>query len=405
MTPDGSTAPDPTEGGAEATGSATTGASPSAVSTSELGERALRSVTAHRAQIEAAIEFVHAHPELAHEEVECSRFLAGQLADAGYEVEPGVAGVETAFRARREGRPGGRSVGIVDLYDAVPAVRPDGSVEAVHSCGHGPLAGGVAGAALALADLSDELPGAVEVIGCPADELHAPGTRERGGGKALTAAAGVWDHLDAALYAHPEFNDTVTLRSRWMRRLVATAAGVRTMDAETEAPREVAARALEVATGQRSDAVMLERMVLDGDVEEGSGLALRATFFLTADSDTELDSFEREVSLGLPDAIWTTTRTVPGIVPDERVRAAVARAFERAGRDFLAEPPPLPFATDFGDVSYRVPSALIGIGNPGGWAFHTDEGARQFASPPGVEAALATASVLALSVVELLVEG
>jgi metal-dependent amidase/aminoacylase/carboxypeptidase family protein len=245
----------------------------------------------------------------------------------------------------------------------------------------------------------------VEVIGCPADELHAPGTRERGGGKALTAAAGVWDHLDAALYAHPEFNDTVTLRSRWLRRLVATVAGTRTMDEATEAPREVAPRALELATGKRSDAVMLERLVLDGDVEDGSGMALRATYFLTADSDTDLDALEREVSLGLPDAIWTPTRTVPGIVPDEDVRAAVARAFEAAGRDFLPDPPPLPFATDFGDISYRVPSALIGIGNPGGWSFHTDEGARQFASEAGVEAALATASVLALSVIELQGEG
>jgi metal-dependent amidase/aminoacylase/carboxypeptidase family protein len=95
---------------------------------------------------------------------------------------------------------------------------------------------------------------------------------------------------------------------------------------------------------------------------------------------------------------------VPGIIPDEGVRAAVARAFAAAGREFVPNPPPLPFATDFGDVSRRVPSALIGIGNPGGWAFHTDEGARQFASPAGTAAAMATASVLALSVLELLEE-
>ena len=34
---------------------------------------------------------------------------------------------------------------------------------------------------------------------------------------------------------------------------------------------------------------MLERMVLEGDVEEGSGFALRATYFVTADSNEELD--------------------------------------------------------------------------------------------------------------------
>jgi metal-dependent amidase/aminoacylase/carboxypeptidase family protein len=370
----------------------------------ENDEEVLASVVQHRPEIEAAIGFVHAHPELAHEEVECSGFLAGQLAEAGYGVERGVAGLPTAFRARLEGRGDGPAVGIVDLYDAVPAVREDGSLEPVHSCGHGPLAGGVAGAALALAELRDGLDGAVEVIGCPADELHAPGTVERGGGKALTAAAGIWDELDAALYAHPEFIDTVSLRSRWMRRLVATVPGARTMDDAVEAPRDAAVAAVEVVAGQRSDAIMLERLVLDGDVEEGGGLALRATYLVTADSEGELDSLEAALRSALPGAGWQTARAIPGIVANEGVREAVAGAFAAAGRDFVADPPPLPFATDFGEISRRVPSALIGIGRPDGWEFHTDRGARQFASPDGTEAAVATASVLALSVLRLLGE-
>ena len=365
-------------------------------------EEVLASVAGHRPEIAAAIEFVHAHPELAHEEVECSGFLAGRLEQAGYDVDGGVADLPTAFRARLQGRGGGPAVGIVALYDAVPAVREDGSLEPVHSCGHGPVAGGVLGAALALAEHRDGLDGAVEVIGCPADELHAPGTVERGGGKALTAAAGIWDGLDAALYAHPEFIDTVSLRSRWMRRLIATVPGERTMDDAVESPRDAAAAALETVAGRRSDAVMLERLVLDGDVEEGSGMALRATYMVTADSEGELDTLEAELRSALPGAGWESARAVPGIVADERVRDAVAGAFAAAGRDFVPDPPPLPFATDFGDISRRVPSALIGIGRPEGWEFHTDRGARQFASPAGTDAAVTTASVLALSVSRLL---
>jgi metal-dependent amidase/aminoacylase/carboxypeptidase family protein len=369
-----------------------------------LDERLLDSIAGNRAQIEAAVEFVHAHPELAHEEVECSRFLAQQLADAGYEVELGIAGLPTAFRARLEGHSGGRAVGIVDMYDAVPAVGPDTSIAPVHSCGHGPLAGGVAGAALALAELRDELDGAVEVIGCPADELHAPGTVARGGGKALTAAAGVWDRLDAALYAHPEFIDTVSMETRCMRRLIATVPGARTMDDAIEPPRRAAAAALEAAAAHRSDAVMLERLFLDGDVEEGSGLALRATYFVTAASEDELHSRAAALRAQIPGADWETARDIPTLTPDQGVRDAVADAFAAAGRDFVADPPPLPFATDFADISRRVPSALIGIGRPGGWEFHTDRGTQQFASPDGLEAAVATASVLALSVVRLLAE-
>jgi hypothetical protein len=45
--------------------------------------------------------------------------------------------------------------------------------------------------------------------------------------------------------------------------------------------------------------------------------------------------------------------------------------------------------------------ALIGVGREGGWAFHTDEGAAEFASPDGEEASLAIARVLALSAARL----
>jgi hypothetical protein len=48
-----------------------------------------------------------------------------------------------------------------------------------------------------------------------------------------------------------------------------------------------------------------------------------------------------------------------------------------------------------------VPAALIGVGREGGWAFHTDEGAAQFASEDGVDAALTSARVLALSAIRL----
>lgn len=362
----------------------------------------LNAVEDQRSTIEDVIRFVHAHPELGHEEHECSNFLAGQLEEAGYELERGIAGMPTAFRALLRGRPGGRSIGIVDLYDAVPAVGEAGSVTPVHSCGHGPLAGGVAGAALALAEHRESLQGSVEIIGCPADELHSPKTRSLGGGKQLTAEAGVWDHLDAALYAHPEFNDTVTARSRTMRQLMVITDASRKMDASIELPRQIAATILAVAEEYRSDQLMIESMGIDGDVEEGSGMAIRADLLLTTDSEADLDALETELRGRIQGVAWSTTRTVPELVPDEETRAAVARAFANVGRDFLADPPPLPFATDFSAISRRVPAALIGIGRAGGWSFHTDDGAREFATSDGTEAAVATASVLALSVVELL---
>ena len=82
---------------------------------------------------------------------------------------------------------------------------------------------------------------------------------------------------------------------------------------------------------------MLERMLLDGDVEEGSGFALRATYFLTADSEEELDLLAAELRERLPEAKWETTRAVPPIVADSGVRDAVAQAFAVLGREFVAD--------------------------------------------------------------------
>ena len=113
----------------------------------------LAAVEARAPLVGEVMRFVHAHPELGHEERECSRYLCETLAGMGLEVEAGVGGLATAFRVDLRGARPGRSVGLVCLYDAVPTIREDGRVEPVHSCGHGPISGGVVAAAAALADL------------------------------------------------------------------------------------------------------------------------------------------------------------------------------------------------------------------------------------------------------------
>jgi metal-dependent amidase/aminoacylase/carboxypeptidase family protein len=343
------------------------------------------------------MRFVHAHPELGHEEHKCSRYLCEALARVGFEVDAGVGGMETAFRAVLRGAHPGRTAGLVCLYDAVPAVREDGRVEPVHSCGHGPIAGAVVAAAAALADMRDRLPGVVAVIGCPADEIHAPGTVERGGGKALTVEAGLWDDIDAALYAHPEFIDTVSLESLWMRRDRLTVCGSRSLSGAEQAPLAAARAALDA---ERPGEVMLERLVLDGDVEEATGLVAQLTFLLWGSSEEAVGERAAWLRSQLP-GDWQEGRLYEGVRPDSKVTAAVADSFRALGRPFVADPPPLPFATDFGNVSRRVPAALIGVGREGGWAFHTDEGAEQFASRDGEEAGLTIARVLAIAAARL----
>ena len=346
--------------------------------------------------------FVHGHPELGYEEYQSSEYLAATLAKAGYAIERNIAGMPTAFRAVLNGARSGRTVGLVVVYDAVPTVRPDGAIEAVHSCGHGPLAGGVCAAAAALASLREQLAGRIVVVGCPADEIHASVALTHGGGKALTAAAGLWDGVDAALYAHPEFINTVSRQSLWMRRDRARIFGRRSLKSEVVSTPLAVLRDLSTAL-ERSDPgqVMLERLELDGDVEEGTSMALDATFLLFAEDKTGIEALASGLREGIPGVTWTHGSLVCGVQPDDNVTQAVSEAFVAAGRDFDDNPPTLPFATDFGNISRLVPAALIGIGRAGGWRYHTDEGAGEFASSAGDDAALGIAKVLTLAATRL----
>jgi metal-dependent amidase/aminoacylase/carboxypeptidase family protein len=364
-------------------------------------ERILAAVESSRSAALATLQFVHEHPELAHEEHECFRFLASAFEDAGLAVERGIAGMSTAFLATLVGGKPGGSVGLVALYDAVPVFRPVGTIEAVHSCGHDAIAAGVLATALALAEFRTELTGSLVIFGCPADEIPAPGTVERGGGKAVSAAAGLWDGLDAALYAHPEFDDTVFRRSRWMRRDRAKVTGTRSLTGATEIPTDSVLAAIAAVRALPPADAIVEHLTLDGDVEEGGGLVLRAHFLLRSDEEAGLDALAAHLREGLPHAVWESDPVICGLMPDDNVTRAVKDAVLAIGGEFLDDPAPLPFGTDFGNVSQRIPAALIGIGRPGGWAFHTDEGARQFAED-GADCALAIARVLALASARLL---
>ena len=363
--------------------------------------RILAVIEAKREAALATHRFVHEHPELSHEERDCSRYLCDVLEGAGLEVERGVAGMETAFRATLRGSRPGRSVGLVALYDAVPVFRPDGTIEPVHSCGHDAIPAGVIATALAFADLREELSGSLVVFGCPADEIPAPLTVEIGGGKAVSAAAGLWDSVDAALYAHPEFEDTVFLHSRWMRRDRAMVTGTRSLTHEPESPIEAVLTAIAAVKSLPPGDAIVEHIALDGDVEEGGGLVVRIHFLLRADEEAGLDELAAPLRAALPEAVWSSDPVVCGLRPDVEVTQAVKAAVLALGGEFVDDPAQLPFGTDFGNVSQRVPSALIGIGRPGGWAFHTDEGAEQFAQD-GEECAMSIARVLALAAVRLL---
>ena len=137
---------------------------------------------------------VHAHPELNYQEYYSSNALAGFLEKHSLQVERGIGGVETAFKATIPGGAGdGPTIAVLAEYDALPEIG--------HGCGHNLIAMAAMGAALGLQANAADLPGRIEIIGTPAEE--------GGGGKIRLLEAGVFDGVDATLSSHPFSNRTV----------------------------------------------------------------------------------------------------------------------------------------------------------------------------------------------------
>jgi len=72
--------------------------------TKRLKGRVTVEVDARRDQLIQIADTIHANPELGFEEFKAASLLSKALDDAGFSVERGVAGMETAFRATMQPR-------------------------------------------------------------------------------------------------------------------------------------------------------------------------------------------------------------------------------------------------------------------------------------------------------------
>ena len=125
-------------------------------------------------------------PELSHEEYECSRYIVDMLEQAGLEVDRGVAGMKTAFRATLTWRAAraGRS-GSSPSTTRSPSSGRTGTIEPVHSCGHDAIPARRGRDRARARRPARRAARPLVVFGCPADEIPAPLTVEIGGGKAV----------------------------------------------------------------------------------------------------------------------------------------------------------------------------------------------------------------------------
>lgn len=156
-------------------------------------ERLADATDARRDALVQLSHAVHADAEVRFEEHVSSRRCADMLAREGFEIDFGVAGLDTAFVARAG--TGALHVGVCAEYDALPGIG--------HACGHNIIAAAAVGAGAALAEVADELDLTVTVFGTPAEE--------GGGGKIFMLDAGLFDDVHAAMMVHPANYEAVTM--------------------------------------------------------------------------------------------------------------------------------------------------------------------------------------------------
>jgi aminobenzoyl-glutamate utilization protein B len=157
----------------------------------------------HRTVADTVAQHLWEWSELGYREFRSAKFMSDSLAQAGFSVDLGVAGMPTAFIA--EYGSGEPVIALLAEMDALPGASqaaestemPRADVSAGHACGHNLFGGGVVGAALAVKDwMADaKMAGTLRVYGTPAEE--------GGSGKVYMVRAGLFDDVDVALHWHP----------------------------------------------------------------------------------------------------------------------------------------------------------------------------------------------------------
>ncbi|MDD6569958.1 MAG: amidohydrolase, partial [Acidaminococcus sp.] len=144
-------------------------------------------VDAQAADLWRMSDAIFDHPEIGPNEVFASGLLTDYLKAHGFQVEKGVGGLPTAFRAIWKNGEGGPNLGLLCEYDALPGMG--------HGCGHQMQGPGILGAAVAIQQAAGDKPFTLTVYGTPAEENLS--------GKYLMIEHGcTFQELDVALMMH-----------------------------------------------------------------------------------------------------------------------------------------------------------------------------------------------------------
>lgn len=361
-------------------------------------------------ELDAFSRDLHAHPETGFREFRTVRVIGELLARHGVELETGVGGIPTAFRASLGAGGPVPQVVITAEYDALPGVG--------HGCGHNVIAASSIGAFLALAPLFETgLPGGVTLLGTPAEE--------GGGGKELLIQAGAFDGFDASVMIHPGEVDAAAVVSNAKRQVTATFTGStahaavnphlgrNALDAAVTAYQSIAQLRQHVVDTDRVHGVFLEAGTRPNIVPERAVLE----FFLrsrTVDSLLELsrrvENAFRGAALSADVEVDVAWDAEPIYLPHRLNRTLAQRFVQRSAprRTVLAEIADTgqpAGSTDVGNVSQLLPTIqpIVAIGGPG-IPGHSRERADSTLTVDGRRAIVDSAIALALTAADVLLD-
>ncbi|MCX6551485.1 MAG: amidohydrolase, partial [Acidobacteria bacterium] len=164
----------------------------------------LSSIDAKKDQYAAVAKQIWEYAELGYQEDRSSALLQKTLADAGFTVAQGVAGMPTAFAATYGS--GSPVIVVIGEFDALPGLSQEAgnAARAVvkagapgHGCGHNLLGTASAAAAIAVKEwmIRTRQTGTLRYYGTPAEE--------GGGGKVYMVREGLLKDVDAVVGWHP----------------------------------------------------------------------------------------------------------------------------------------------------------------------------------------------------------
>ncbi|SON60487.1 p-aminobenzoyl-glutamate hydrolase subunit B [Mycobacterium simulans] len=265
--------------------------------------------------------------------------------------------------------------GSAQNYDALPGIG--------HACGHNIIAASAVGAALALAEVADDLGLTVALLGTPAEES--------GGGKALMLQAGTFDDVAVAVMVHPGPTDiagtrslalsevTVEYRGKESHAAVAPHLGVNAADAVTVAQVAVGLLRQQLAPGQ-----LVHGIVTEGgqavNVIPGHATLQYAMRAVESDSLRELEGrmfacfAAGALAAGCEYEIDNAAPAYAELKPDQWLAEVCREEMRRLGREPVpsAMEAALPLgSTDMGNVTQVIPGIhpVIGV-DAGGATVH-----------------------------------